>query len=102
MQHYPTCTHTRARTHYTHRENYVFCAPVLHESWMVVGESRGPPYPVKGCDRLTQNVLCPPSMFRTIMLAVKERFESNQRIQGGSGSHTVPSHVECVSQASMS
>lgn len=77
--------HTHTHTHYTHRENYVFCAPVLRESWMVVGESRGPPCPVKGCDRLTQKALCPPSTFRTIMLAVKERFESNQvslRAQG--------------------
>lgn len=35
-------------------------------------------YPVKGYDRLTEEMLCPPSTFSALMVTMKERFQHNQ------------------------
>lgn len=35
-------------------------------------------YPVRGCGRAERKLLCPPSVFKTIILAMKECFQSNQ------------------------
>lgn len=76
-------THTHMHNMYGENQNIAACICVRVRmsarsgSRMVVADLR-PLYPVKGCDRRTEDMLCPPSTFSALLLAMKERFQRNQ------------------------
>lgn len=101
MQHYPTCTHTHTHALHAQRKLCVLCACVAR----VLDGRRGEPWAPLPCQRLWQaDTESAVSTFH-----VQNHYARRERalwiqssVSLSTGSHTAPSHVECVSQASMS
>lgn len=82
MQHYPHDIHTHTCTMCIEKS---ICGPCLRTSGCLKEADPGlvivdlwPFYPIKGYDGLTEEMLCPPSMWGALMFTVKERFQYNQ------------------------
>lgn len=82
MQYYPYDIHTHM--HNVYRENHTWPVPAYERGYLqeadpgLVIVDLWPLYPVEGYDGLTEEMLCPPSMWGALMSAVKERFQYNQ------------------------